>query len=241
MVLSAIMYIPAAFAALVIPKYVQARLAARAGDERVAAAGRLSWNPLVHVDLLGAALLVLFRFGWPKPLKLAVDRLDGARKTAVLTALAGPVVNLILGTAAGLGLRALIAASGVPVNDGVGSFVYRFVLAAGADPALKYGFMLLFACAFANLVMAILNLVPLSPFDAGGILRAFLPPGVRVYADIVGRYTRYALVALVFLEVFLQIRVLYYVLYTPAHYVLAFITGTRGSELFEIFYVLTGI
>jgi len=239
MFLPAIMFIPAAFFALVIPKYVQARFAARAGDGSVRAAGRLSWNPLVHLDLLATALLVFFQFGWAKPLRVDVDKLDGGRKSAVSIAIAGPAVNLALALVFGMGLWALVSASGV--SPGAGDFVYEFAVTASRAPILKYGFMLLFASAFANAVMALVNLIPVYPFDFGGVLRAYLPENGRFYMDAGARYIGYAFVALVFLDRLTGAKVLYYALYAPASYFLALLTGTRGFELYELFYVLTGI
>jgi Zn-dependent protease len=235
----AIMFVPAAFFALVIPKYVQARLAARAGDPSVTATGRLSWNPLVHLDLLGAALLVFFQFGWAKPLRVDANKLERGRTSAVLIAVAGPVVNLILAVIFGLGVWALVSASGVsPSGD---SFVYEFAVAASRDFALKYGFMLLFACAFANMVMALLNLIPVPPFDFGGILRMFLPESARISLDRATRYLGYVFVVFVFFERLTGAKALYYVLYTPVSYLLASLTGTTGFDLYELFYVLTRI
>ena len=239
MVLSAIMFLPAAFIALVIPKYVQARLAARAGDSSVRAAGRLSWNPLVHLDLLGTALLVFFQFGWAKPLRVDVDKLDGGRKSAVLIAAAGPILNLVFAAVFGLGLCVLVTASGFATHSG--DFVYEFAVAASHNPTLRYGFMLLFAGAFANAVMVILNLIPVPPFDSGGILRAFLSEDNRISLDVLTRYAGYVFIALVFLDYLTRAKVLYYTLYTPASYFLALFTGTGAFELYELFFVLRGI
>jgi Zn-dependent protease len=238
MFLSAIMFLPAAFIALVIPKYVQARLAARAGDGSVAV-GRLSWNPLVHLDLLGTALLAFFQFGWAKPLRVDPDKLERGRKSAVLVAAAGPVINLIFAVVFGLGVWALVSARGVSTS--ADSFVYEFAVAASRAPALKYGFMLLFACAFSNVVMAILNVIPVPPFDFGGILRVFLPESSRISLDRKARYFGYVFVVLVFMDRLTGAKVLYYGLYTPASYLLALLTGTTGFELYELFYVLIGI
>jgi Zn-dependent protease len=236
MLISAIIFLPAAFIALVIPKYVQARLAARAGDGSVRAAGRLSWNPLVHLDLLGTALLALFQFGWAKPLRVDVDKLDGGRRSAVLIAAVGPAINLLFVVVFGLGLWVLISASGFATRPG--DFVYKFVVAASGNPALKYGFMLLFAGAFANAVMAILNLIPVPPFDFGGVLRAFLSENDRISLDVLTRYAGYVFTALVFLDSLTNAKVLYYAIHTPASYLLALLTGTGALELFGLFWFL---
>jgi Zn-dependent protease len=239
MLISAVVFLPAVFIALAIPKYVQARLAARAGDGSVRAAGRLSWNPLVHLDLLGTALLALFQFGWAKPLRVDVDKLDGGRKSAVLIAAVGPAINLIFAVVFGLGLWVLISASGFATRPG--DFVYEFAVAASDSPALKYGFMLLFAGAFANAVMTLLNLIPVPPFDFGGVLRAFLSENDRISLDVLTRYAGYVFIALVFLDRLTGAKVLYYALHTPASYFLALLTGTSAFELFDLFHVLTGI
>jgi|GEM_PF-1992344 len=239
MLLSAIIFLPAAFIALVIPKYVQARVAARADDGSVRAAGRLSWNPLVHLDLLGTGLLALFQFGWAKPLRVDVDKLDGGWRSAVLIAAVGPAVNLMLAVVFCLGLWVLISASGFATQSG--DFVYEFAVAASDNPVFKFGFMLLFAGAFANAVMAILNLIPIPPFDFGGVLRAFLSENDRKSLDVLTRYIGYVFIALVFLDHLTHAKVLDYTLYTPASYFLALLTGTGAFELYRLFWVLAGI
>jgi Zn-dependent protease len=239
MLMSAIIFLPAAFIALVIPKYVQARVAAWAGDGSVRAAGRLSWNPLVHLDLLGTALLALFWFGWAKPLRVEVDTLDGGRRSAILIAAVGPAINFIFAIVFGLGLWVLISASGLATHTG--DFVNEFVVAEYGSPALKYGFMLLFAGAFANAVMALLNLIPIPPFDFGGVLRAFLSENDRISLDALTRYAGYVFIVLVFIDRLTYAKVLYYALYAPASYFLALLTGTGALELFGLFFDLAGI
>ncbi len=135
--------------ALTLHELSHAFLADYFGDPTPRAQGRISLNPLAHLDPLGTIALLLIGFGWAKPV-LIDNRNFRSRSDEVLVALAGPFANLTLAIIAGLFLRF------VPVPDLFFQYAALFV--------------------FININLMVFNLIPIPPLDGSRILHLFLPP-----------------------------------------------------------------
>ncbi len=120
----------------------------RLGDPTPRSQGRLTLNPLAHLDPLGTVMLILFRFGWGRPVQFDPYNLKNPRQDAAIISLAGPVTNLSL---------ALFA-----------SLLLRFILPVSFTP-------LVFPFVFLNVALAIFNLVPIHPLDGSKIVIGLLP------------------------------------------------------------------
>ncbi|HVB04756.1 MAG TPA: site-2 protease family protein [Acidimicrobiales bacterium] len=134
------------------------------GDDTAKRAGRLTLNPLRHIDPVGTivlpALLLFFgapAFGWAKPVPVSVNRLRHPRNQSVLVSLAGPATNLVIAAAAGFALM-LTTHSGATLG-----------------PSLSVPFQLLFLLGVANVIVAIFNLIPIPPLDGSAVIERFLP------------------------------------------------------------------
>ncbi len=148
-------------AALPIHEFAHALTAYRMGDGTAKLFGRLTLNPIVHFDPVGGTLLVLtllsgspFVFGWAKPTPVNPTNLRGGRQSDALVALAGPVSNLILATAAAIPFRVMIA--------------------TGAEASIPLGILFLFIQI--NVSLMIFNLIPLPPLDGSHVLLALVDP-----------------------------------------------------------------
>ncbi|KQN25016.1 peptidase M48 [Sphingomonas sp. Leaf33] len=135
------------------------------GDPTAARLGRLTLNPIRHVDPIGTVALPLLLavtgapvFGWAKPVPVVAARLRHPRWQMMLVALAGPGINLLLALLAAIGL-AIIAGSGAAPADATTAFIGRNLL----------NFLLI------NVFLAIFNLIPLPPFDGGHVVEGLLP------------------------------------------------------------------
>ncbi|MFH5925722.1 site-2 protease family protein [Roseomonas xinghualingensis] len=168
--------------------------AARAlGDDTAARLGRLSLNPLRHIDPVGTLLvpgLLLFTqllaagqvsvmFGWAKPVPVNIMALRNPRFGMVLVAAAGPAVNVLLATVAALLLHPL---------QGV-----------GGDNVLDWFEGFLFLSLIGNLVLAAFNLLPIPPLDGGRILGGLLPPALGIPFLRLERAGLFIVLALLFL------------------------------------------
>jgi Zn-dependent protease len=135
----------------------------RLGDPTARMLGRLTLNPLAHLDLFGTLMLVMsgFRFGWAKPVPVDLRNFADPRKGMFLTAAAGPISNVILAIGCGLVVRVLIGSGwGTEIQSG-------FLHALGKIFAMGV---------IMNLSLAFFNLIPLPPLDGSKILMGLAPP-----------------------------------------------------------------
>jgi Zn-dependent protease len=149
--------IPSILIASTIHEYAHGLAAFRMGDPTAKAAGRLTLNPLPHIDPLGALCMVLFRFGWSKPVPINEYNFEKRELGTAITALAGPVSNILVAS-----LLALINYIFNPnLTSILGSFLLTFTII--------------------NLALAFFNLLPVPPLDGHKIVRAILPKKIRYY------------------------------------------------------------
>jgi Zn-dependent protease len=147
--LSFVISLLAIAAAITIHEFAHAWAADRLGDPTPRMQGRLTLNPLAHLDPLGTLMLVLFRFGWGKPVQFDQFNLKNPRRDAMLISIAGPVSNLLTATLAAILLRFL--------------------------PSNLLTFLTLQPFIVISVVLAVFNFVPVHPLDGGKILSGILP------------------------------------------------------------------
>jgi Zn-dependent protease len=151
-------WIPAVLIALTFHEYAHAWMATRLGDRTARNAGRLTLNPVPHLDPIGTLLLFVVGFGWAKPVPVNPYNLRGDIKQGLmLVSLAGPGANLLL---------AFIGTVVLGVSMGMVGF------AAGIDSPLGN---ILQAVILVNLILAFFNLLPIPPLDGSKILAGLLP------------------------------------------------------------------
>jgi Zn-dependent protease len=168
-----LVWLAAVVIVITIHEFAHAWAADRLGDETPRYQGRLTLNPLEHLDPAGTLLLVFTGYGWGKPVEFNPFALDDIRRGTTLVALAGPASNLIL--------AALLAA------------VFRFL-----PPALLIGpggFFLLTLVQF-NVILAVFNLIPINPLDGFKVVGGFLPPDLADQWTAFGHYGIIILVVL---------------------------------------------
>jgi len=169
--------------AITIHEAAHAWMADRLGDPTARLMGRLTLNPLAHIDLYGTVLfplmLILLRFpiifGWAKPVRYDPYNLANPRRDSALISLAGPLSNLTLATAAALVLR---------------------IISTPFSPLLFFSSFLSYLILI-NVALAIFNLLPIHPLDGGKILVGLLPQKEAYEADVFLR--RYGILVLFFL------------------------------------------
>lgn len=143
---------------LTVHEFAHAWSADQLGDDTPRLAGRLTLNPLVHLDLMGSLMFIIAGFGWAKP--VPVNYFTLRRRTPagfMLVALAGPFSNLLLAILAALPFRmGLFTSSSITVTRTMGTFLSMFI--------------------FYNLILLFFNLLPIFPLDGEKIADYFLPP-----------------------------------------------------------------
>lgn len=175
--------IPAVLIALTFHEVAHGYMAFKLGDPTARSLGRLSLNPLRHLDPIGALCLLVFNFGWAKPVPINTRYFKNPRRDMALTALAGPLSNFIMAFAGVLLLHifATIFYYAMPEATGYLLSVERVVI--------------LFCSSFAviNVSLGIFNLIPVPPLDGSRIFLSFLPP--KYYFGIM-KYERYIMIGL---------------------------------------------
>jgi len=145
--------------ALTLHEYAHARTAQAFGDPTPDMYGRVTLNPLAHLDPLGSLMMIFVGFGWAKPVPVNPSILNRRSPAAyMLVSLAGPFSNFLLALAAAIPFRVGL----LSVGEALGGF--------GFLPQFLLNFIVI------NLLLMLFNLIPLAPLDGDKIIEFFLPP-----------------------------------------------------------------
>lgn len=161
-------------------------VADRLGDKTPRWNGRLTLNPLAHINWFGAAMILLFGIGYAQPVPVSPRNFKNARRDMALTALAGPVSNLLMAILSVAIFRVLLIFGG-GVEEGA--------LYARVDAEwLVYAHLILIQVfASVNISLAVFNLLPIPPLDGSRIFSAILP---RKWAYVLEQYEQYIMLGL---------------------------------------------
>jgi len=148
-------FLPPLMLCLTVHEYAHARTAYAFGDPTAKNMGRLTLNPIAHIDPVGLLVLIFTQMiGWAKPVPVNPFNLHPRRLGEIAVSLAGPMSNLSLALFAGIALRVMIQ-TGIPISQGVFTFL-RYLIAA-------------------NVCLFVFNLLPIFPLDGHHIVREMLP------------------------------------------------------------------
>jgi Zn-dependent protease len=192
------------------------------GDQTARRLGRLTLNPIRHVDPVGTVVLPMVLavahlpiFGWAKPVPVVTSGMRQPRLDMALVAMAGPATNLVLGLIAAFAIKLFAVAQGDALGSGIALFV--------ADNLINFLRI--------NVFLAIFNMIPLPPFDGGHVVAGALPEGLAApYA----RLGRYGFLIMIFLLVILPS-------IAPGADVIARVIGPVADGVTRLFLHLAGV
>jgi Zn-dependent protease len=165
--------VPILLFSVIIHEVAHGYVALRLGDPTARSAGRLTLNPLPHIDLIGSIFIPLFSLltagsvfiAWAKPVPIDTSRFVHPRRDDLLVSIAGPVSNILMAFACSIAV-VLLGFTGNAVN------------AEGATPAIdavEFLMKMFYGGIYLNIVLAVFNLIPVPPLDGSHVLAALLP------------------------------------------------------------------
>ena len=152
-------------------------VAYRLGDDTAKRAGRLTLNPLRHIDIMGLLMMIVFKFGWAKPVPVNMNRFKDPKQGMALTAAAGPLANLLI------------------------TIGFLFALLHRPGRSLNWLLEMLYITAYLSVALAIFNIIPIPPLDGSKVLFSCISD--RSYTKLM-YYERYGMIILLVLVLLLS-------------------------------------
>lgn len=182
-----ILSLPALLIALTFHELAHGYVSYLLGDPTAKSQGRLSLNPIAHIDPIGFASLLFFRFGWAKPVPIDPRYYKNRKLGTILVSLAGPATNFLLAIITGLFLK----------------FSYQFeleIIYANDIISAIIGNLLIY-----NITLGVFNLIPIPPLDGSKILASLLPIKYEIKFYQLERYSMVLLIVMMYFGIFSKI------------------------------------
>ena len=195
-IISFLLSVPVIILVLSVHEYAHGYVAKKLGDPTAENLGRLTLNPLKHIDLIGFLMFLVVGVGYAKPVPINSRYFKKPRRDMALVGAAGPISNFLM---------AILFTGIIKILQVIFSFVPVAALPEWTPAALGYAFQILGLGVFYNLAFMIFNLLPVPPLDGSRILYAFLPSKALLWVQKYERFFFWGILALFFLSSFLNI------------------------------------
>lgn len=181
--------VPITLIALTGHEFAHGWVSSKLGDPTPERDGRLTLNPLAHLDVVGTILMILTGFGWAKPVMVDPRYYKNQKRGMAITAIAGPLANLIMAFIAML-IFAVVVVISAKLGGGI--------MPQNASMFVQFVWRFAFLLAYRNLCFMVFNLIPIPPLDGSKVLGLFLPN--RIYYRML-QYERYAIILIMLLSI----------------------------------------
>ena len=195
--ISALITVIPAIICISIHELAHGYTAYRLGDQTAKLMGRLTLNPIKHIDPIGLLMMVIVKFGWAKPVPVNMSNFKKPKLGMAITAIAGPLSNIVL--AFFFLLILAVIATPLAIISGVQDadwLTLRYLMDTAPESFSEFTFQIVTRAAQLSIVLAAFNLLPIPPLDGSKVLLSFLPEGM--YYKLM-RYERYGFIILIIL------------------------------------------
>ncbi|HSK36404.1 MAG TPA: site-2 protease family protein [Actinomycetota bacterium] len=173
-------FVIAVIIGITLHEFSHAAVASLQGDQTARSQGRLTLNPVVHLDPLGSIALIFAGFGWGRPVPVNPTALRSRRFGHLMVGLAGPAANFVVALAAVIALRIAYPASGLAFD-------------------VPFSLRLLYTLVAVNVILGVFNLLPIPPLDGSTLLSIVLPPSQQGILRFLEQYGIFLLLGLLIL------------------------------------------
>lgn len=202
-----LLWLPGILYAMTIHEFFHGYTALRFGDPTPKLSGRLTLNPLKHIDWFGFIALIIAHIGWAKPVPVNPYYFRNPKRDMGIVALAGPLSNIGSAIIIGIILR----------------FLYPLMI---SNPVTRILFLMLLFTVMVNLFFAFFNLIPLHPLDGSHILESLLPPEYAMRYREIARYSPFILLGIIFVSYMIPgLNILYPIVFLPSKIIMNLVLG----------------
>ncbi len=200
---------PVILFSLTVHEYSHGRVALLLGDNTAQRLGRLSFNPIRHLDILGVLFFYFVGFGWAKPVPVDWRNFENPRRDMMYVAIAGPLSNIALAVVCSFFIRLITP-----------EFSYLFVI-------LAYGIWI-------NVALAIFNMLPMYPLDGSSVLKGMVPHHVADKLTDLDKFGAFLILGVFLLDHFANTGILGTILMYPINHSVLFLSQETFPMIIEV-------
>jgi len=204
-----ILMTPVILFSLTVHEYSHGKMALLLGDDTAKRLGRLSFNPLRHLDILGVLFFYFVGFGWAKPVPVDPRNFVSPRRDMMYVAIAGPLSNIALAVCCSFFIRLISP-----------EFSYLFVI-------LAYGIWI-------NVALAIFNMLPMYPLDGASVLKGMVSQKIAERMTNLDRFGAFLILGVFLLDHFAHTGILGTILMLPINYSVLFLSQETFPMIIEV-------
>ena len=204
-----ILMTPVILFSLTVHEYSHGKMALLLGDDTAKRLGRLSFNPLRHLDILGVLFFYFVGFGWAKPVPVDPRNFVSPRRDMMYVAIAGPLSNIALAVGC--------------------SFFIRLI-----SPEFSYLFVILAYGVWINVALAIFNMLPMYPLDGASVLKGMVSQKIAERMTNLDRFGAFLILGVFLLDHFAQTGILATILMLPINYLVLFLSQETFPMIIEV-------
>jgi len=204
-----ILMTPVVLFSLTVHEYSHGRVALMLGDNTAQRLGRLSFNPLRHLDIMGVLFFYFVGFGWAKPVPVDWRNFENPHRDMMYVAIAGPLANIAMAVGCSFFIRLISP-----------DFSYLFVI-------LAYGIWI-------NVALAIFNMLPLFPLDGASVLKGMVPHHIAEKLTGLDKFGAFLILGSFLLDQFAGTKIIGTILMYPINYSVSFLSQETFPMIIQV-------